>query len=505
MLNFFTFSKDDNGDLRIFDGQQRTVTCMLILAVIAQKIYRNGKVDAANQIHSSYFYKEDALRKIKSQKKLKFDSEDDDDFFYKITEKDFDISKNISTVLNTNKLYGNKKNMAVNIVYINDLLDDFIKDNSNVDLIDLSTSITDKTFLVEFIADTEEIALSMFESLNNTGKSIEKYYVLKNDLVKCLGEDEVKNNWNQIDFNLSDLSTNSFLISVATLFAGKTTSSKLLDNLYKDVDKDSASEMKELLRKLKIASEYFSEICNPSQMEHPDKNVLKKFRSLSDHISLFGMRQHRPIILAMLMKNFDLAEVNSVLDAVLKLTIKNFYFDERKANTIEKKFADLAKNVYNDDIAVNSIIEAISKLFIDDGELKKAILRKNIVQNRKISYILRRTYNYGLKKGELEVSSENNDVEHIMPQNPKANSQWIKWFPEDDVRERYTYSIGNLTLWLDSDNRRVKNAEFSAKAISYKDSALPENKVIAKNSKWTESEIDERSNRMADAIIKALN
>lgn len=35
MLNFFTFSKTNEGNLKIFDGQQRTVTCLLLLAVIA--------------------------------------------------------------------------------------------------------------------------------------------------------------------------------------------------------------------------------------------------------------------------------------------------------------------------------------------------------------------------------------------------------------------------------------------------------------------------------------
>lgn len=504
MLNFFTFSKDDAGNLRIFDGQQRTVTCMLILAVIAQRLYKDGKIDAAKQIHNSYFYKKDALRKIRAQKKLQFDSEEDDNFFYKITEKEFNINGELEDNLDTSKLYGNQKTMAVNIIYVNRLLDKFIEHNENVDLIDLSTSITDKTFLVEFVADTEEIALSMFESLNNTGKSIEKYYVLKNDMVKCLGEEKVKNSWNKIDFYLSDLSTNSFLISIATLFAGKTTSTKLLDNLYKNRNKNSSNDMKNLLDKLQRAANYFLQICNPNQMENASKLDLKRYRDLSDHISLFGMRQHRPIILAMLMRKYKLNEINDVLDAVLKLTVKNFYFDEQKANTIETKFANLAKNIYKESISLNNIIENILNICIDDDVLKESILRKNIVQNRKIAYVLRRTYNSEFKNNELEVSSEHNDLEHILPQKPLKNSIWIEWFPNEEDRKKYTYSIGNLTLWLDSDNRGSKNAEFDLKRKKYIDSGLPENQKISENKKWTSIEIKKRANRISNEIIRAF-
>ncbi|MCZ2139714.1 DUF262 domain-containing protein [Lactiplantibacillus plantarum] len=55
MLNFFTLYRDDDENLRIFDGQQRTVTCMLILAVIAQRLYAQKDVEAAKQIHEDYW------------------------------------------------------------------------------------------------------------------------------------------------------------------------------------------------------------------------------------------------------------------------------------------------------------------------------------------------------------------------------------------------------------------------------------------------------------------
>lgn len=501
MLNFFTFSKTDEGNLKIFDGQQRTVTCLLLLAVIAQKLYKGGKTKAADQIRKSYFETHDELRTDNIQKKIKFDSVEDDEFFYKITAQDFDISS-IKDILKGSDLNKNQRNMATNIGYLNELLDTFVQENLISDLGALSVAITDKTFLVEFIANTEDIALSMFESLNNTGKNIEKYYVLKNDMVKCLGENAVKEVWQSIDFNLSELNTNAFLIAVGTMFAGKTTTSKELDNLYSNTNKENPQDMQKLLVLLKNASNKFLKICNPNQMEDSNKFELRRYKNISDKIHMFGMRQHRPIILAMLMKNDSLAEINEILNEVLKLTIKNFYFGEEKANTIEKKFADFAREIYSGIISVEALKERIIKLSINDSKLKVTVENKNITQNNKIAYILREVYNNEFKDNELEVSVQNNDLEHILPKTPKK--EWLSWFNDEDERKKLTNSIGNMTLWLYTDNRAAKNAQFDVKKKVYAESGLPENKRISKMKKWTSKEIQDRSEQLADKIVKTF-
>lgn len=504
MLNFFTFSRNEDGNLRIFDGQQRTVSCLLILAVIAQRLYKQGQNEAAQQISESYFLKTDKLHQDSDvQRKLVFDSDDDNEYFYKVTNITFD---SIADFDKGKDLNPNQKAIKNNIKYINKLLDSFIQGYGNkVELIDLFNSITERTLLVQFVAKTEEVALSMFESLNNTGKSIEKYYVLKNDMVKCLGEEEVKPSWTEIDINLGDLNHNEFLNATATIFMGKTTSSKVLPHLYSNTHTSSKGEMRELLKLLKEVSDNFLKICNPSQMDDANKSILGQYREYSEELRLFNVKQHRPIILAMLMTGKALQEVNSVLEAVVELTVKNFYFGNQKANTIEKKFADYAKAMYDNELSTDVLLSKIRKQCISGSQLKDAIKRKNINQNPKVSFILRKTYNFAYRRNELEVSSSNNDVEHILPRTPAKGSKWLQWYPDDEVRQEYTYNIGNLTLWLDKDNRGTKNADFEDKRKKYEDSGLKENQSIAKNETWTVNEINNRSDYMADEIIQAFS
>lgn len=505
MLNFFTLYRDDN-NLKIFDGQQRTVTCMLILAVIAQRLFTEGNKEAAEQIQTDYFIKKDALRpNEEQQRKLIFDVVNDNDFFYQVTNVKYnleDISQNENS-----ELTSNQKSIYNNMKHINLLLDELIKTSEEIDLSKLALSVIDQTLLIEFDASNEDIALSMFESLNNTGKSIEKYYVLKNDMVKCLGESIVKEKWKIIDSNLNGLNHNDFLKSVATLTAGKTSSNKVLDHLYANKDIKDQSDMRSLLESLYLASNSFLKICNPSQMKSGNTKELERYRHLTDQLKLFSMKQQRPIILAMLLKNKTLNEINKILAVIIELSVKNFYFCEQKANTIEGKFAQYAYELYSGKLSTEKLLIDIRNLCVDDKRLAEAIKNRllPLKNNSRLSFILRETYNYAYRNKELEISSFDNDVEHILPRTPKPTSEWRKWFPDEEKRTKYTNNIGNVTLWYSTDNRSAKNADFSDKCAKYKNSILEENKKIAENDKWTDKKIDARASYMAKLIIRAFS
>lgn len=530
MLNFFTFSKDNHGNLRLFDGQQRTITCLLLLAVFAQRIYKNEDIAAALQIQGDYFTQKDNLSVSPDEdttlRKLKFDSQTDSDFFYRITDIKFDINENIVNKEEPNKiilpqLSGNEHVLAANIVLLNNLLDEFIQENqcNNQDIKRLFKAITQKALLIEFVADTEDIALNMFESLNNTGRSLEKYYVLKNDMVKALGEDQTRQIWNPIDQDLTNYSHEKFLVATATLlgakpdkeghtiFIGKTTATNVLNHLYSQYDTNSPADMLALLKLLKQASTAYLKIRKPSQIENTSTAEAQDYIHLSNALALFSVTQHWAIILAMLLNQYSLSQINDVLSAVLTLAIKNFYFGEQKANTIEKAFAEFAFNIYQGKCTVTELVAKIHKESMPDEELERAIRVKKVssTQNKKFAYILRRVYNSELQKDELEVSKKHNDIEHILPRNPATNSTWMIWFPTVDQREKYTYAVGNLTLWVDSKNRSLKNADFTEKRQIYATSGLEANRMIANQKQWGPEEISTRTKQLAKQIVAALH
>jgi hypothetical protein len=58
-------------------------------------------------------------------------------------------------------------------------------------------------------------------------------------------------------------------------------------------------------------------------------------------------------------------------------------------------------------------------------------------------------------------------VEHVLTQNPKADSEWTKWFPDAQKRLEIVHSLGNLALLTRKKNAYASNWEFDRKKLAY--------------------------------------
>lgn len=506
MLNFFTLSTED-GETKIFDGQQRTITTLLIIASFIEKLDKLKLNDAATQLYETYISKKDYLAiSASTQFKLKFEDPDVEEFFYELlernTEKEFNAKNHENLTIKT---------LISNYQLIKQLLDNFIQRNSldGQEIIDSINKILNNTNLITITTSTDDLARAMFESLNNTGKQLENYYVLKNDLVIALSEDKVKEKWTSIDSNLSNYDPSAFLLSVSTILTGKSTKQNSLERIYNTFNKNSINEMEFLLDFLLNASKNYLYIRNPAQLVNNDKKVVAEYRELITDLSLFITSQHHPLILAMLIKDVPLKEINTVLKHLLNLGIRNFYFKENRANTIENPIAKLTNDFYKKDLNIGQVIKKIDEISIKDDELRDAITARNVNKNaeKRLKFILRETYNKIDLDKELEIKKSLSEIhlEHILPKSPAKKSQWLIDFKDDEERGFYTQKIGNATLLLEKLNKNISNKDFNLKKEKYNSSHIPENHNIAKSDKWTRSEIDRRTKLLGNKIIKYTN
>ncbi|MDZ8026029.1 MAG: HNH endonuclease family protein [Nostoc sp. DedQUE11] len=58
-------------------------------------------------------------------------------------------------------------------------------------------------------------------------------------------------------------------------------------------------------------------------------------------------------------------------------------------------------------------------------------------------------------------------VEHVLPQNPSADSKWLQWFPNEEERIQYVHRIGNLALLSRNKNAEAQNYDFNKKKEKY--------------------------------------
>ncbi|MEV4780102.1 DUF4357 domain-containing protein [Burkholderia sp. LMU1-1-1.1] len=58
-------------------------------------------------------------------------------------------------------------------------------------------------------------------------------------------------------------------------------------------------------------------------------------------------------------------------------------------------------------------------------------------------------------------------IEHVMPQQPAPNSQWLGWVPEVQVHQNWVHRLGNLALLSRRKNSAASNYEFEKKKKAY--------------------------------------
>ncbi|MEO0373169.1 MAG: DUF262 domain-containing HNH endonuclease family protein [Cyanobacteria bacterium P01_A01_bin.17] len=72
-----------------------------------------------------------------------------------------------------------------------------------------------------------------------------------------------------------------------------------------------------------------------------------------------------------------------------------------------------------------------------------------------------------LSGGDATYAFRKITVEHVLPQNPAPNSQWLKWFPSEDLHEQHVHRLSNLVLLSRAKNSKAQNYEFDVKKQKY--------------------------------------
>ena len=97
-------------------------------------------------------------------------------------------------------------------------------------------------------------------------------------------------------------------------------------------------------------------------------------------------------------------------------------------------------------------------------------------------------------------------VEHVLPQQPLANSLWCTWFNDPAEQERWLHRIGNLALLTRSKNSAARNFEFDKKkeACFKKGGISPfvlTMQVIDKPT-WTPAVVEKRHDQLINLMCK---
>ena len=97
-------------------------------------------------------------------------------------------------------------------------------------------------------------------------------------------------------------------------------------------------------------------------------------------------------------------------------------------------------------------------------------------------------------------------IEHVLPQSPKRNSQWLRDFPDEEERAEWTDRLANLVLLSRAKNSSAQNYDFERKKREYFHkggvATFALTSQVLAESEWTPDVLTKRQRKLIDALNK---
>ncbi len=231
-----------------------------------------------------------------------------------------------------------------------------------------------------------------------------------------------------------------------------------------------------------------------------------------------NIANYLPLLVASRIKRENNEALNDEYIGLLKslemFSYRVFLWEGKRSNAGLSKFYRWADDIFTSKHSLKSVTEwiygTINWYSPENG------YRKSLTEDFFEWYQHRRLLKYTLFEYELFLLKGKNKpklnwedlsdstIEHILPQNPDANSNWISKWTEDD-RKKFIHDISNLVLT--KDNSHYSNYEFERKkgiagfGISYSNSDIRQERKIAEFDDWTPENRNKRRLELTRWII----
>lgn len=183
------------------------------------------------------------------------------------------------------------------------------------------------------------------------------------------------------------------------------------------------------------------------------------------------------------------------------LTILKANIDKRL-----KRYADLIKKIESDDylFAYDSPIQLTieeQKQICDrlEGDIYNTYKTKNISL-----YILLRLNSFIADGTPDDDAHKKITIEHVLPQNPKFDSEWLKWFSTEE-KEKYLHCLGNLVLLSRQKNSSASSYDFELKKEKYFNIPVTTFALtieVLKEKEWTPAIVEARQRYLLGELKK---
>jgi uncharacterized protein with ParB-like and HNH nuclease domain len=471
----------------IIDGQQRTVTIVVLLCAIRDRAMDLRLEKIAGEIRENYLihkYKED-LERYKVILRLR----DRQTLFDLVDEKKVDTST--SRIMEAYQFFTDK-------------IGDFAKDEEKLN--QLLVAVAERLPLV-IITLKEENPFSIFETLNATGQKLTEADMIRNYVfMKVPFPDQDKfDNKEWQPFESLFLESNGYpAISYDDFYRhflmrkGNYVRPKEVYIKFKEEAEKAKAPAQELLNTLRRHAKYYILFNRPNMAEEPELRLeLRRLAQLEISTSY-------PLLLN-LFDRYSTEKISRSDLAEMLRWIQSFHIRRLVVGEITRPytrwFPGIARELQEHDEKASLLKSLEKRVWPDDERFVKSLVGFQIYYSGLAYPILSVLEDSRGHKEPVDLTKL--QVEHVMPQtigDDAEGNDWKMMLGQDwqKIHSTWLHTVGNLTLT--AYNPEASNLRYSKKRQIYAESHLELNKYFANVEQWNEAEIRRRGEELAREV-----
>ncbi len=491
----------DENDL--LDGQQRMTTLFMLFACIRDL---SSDPDLREACQASIYQKGNKFHGVPERTRLAFairpEVQDFVDNYLKVvdgTNKEDDL-----LALKNKSSDPSMRNMANAVLKMRQVLNKLVVESaeSGFNLSDFYSFICQKVLMIYVSTENLDDAFRLFTILNDRGMPLRNSDILKATNLGALTDTADKERyaklWEEAEGDLGD-DFDRFLNHIRTVLLKDKARLNLLDEfehkIYHPKEKDKATGLvkQPLLIKgkdtFKLVERYlklYNQLLGGTNYDETGgsfefDNLIKVMLT-----ALPSTDWLPPLILY-----YDRFGYKRIQEFLIKLDnqLSSDWIAQYSPTARMERMSEIMRATES---AENSddLLDTINPFKMDQDGFSRAAAAA--VYGRRFTRYLLLKLDYLYADHSQRMSLDFLSVEHLLPQNPKADSQWRKDF-SDQQREEWTHRLGNLVLISTKKNTSQGNLDYAEKKDRYfqkRISTCPNSLRTLQNTQWTPVELE---------------
>lgn len=475
----------------VVDGQQRLTTLTLLLSALRAHLPEQR----AKEITSLIYQAGSVISGTEDRFRLMLRARDRE-FFQDFVQRESGFSRLIE---GTNLLTDSQSRIRDNAKLFHERFQSLAAD----ELIALAQFIVTRCFLVVVSTPDLDAAYRIFSVMNSRGLDLSATDILKADIIGGIPENErdtYTQKWEEIEESLGRDDFVDLFGHIRMIYRKAKSQGTLLREFQEHVS--ALYKPKEIISDVIVPyADVYDQIVNSTYSSTGHADTVNGYLNWLNRLEFSDWM---PPALAFSIKHkHETAKMEAFFAALERLAYAMLILRWGVNDRIER-FSRLTKEIEaNADLTTpDSVLELSESEKTNVLTALDGPIYDNLAARARTSIILR--LDDLLSGGGATYAYPTITVEHVLPQNPASESQWLTWFPDEDERKGWTHRLGNLALLTRKKNSSASNYEFQRKKDAYFTnggvSPFPLTTQVLQNSEWNVSVVKARQQALLSTL-----